>query len=91
MMQLLGVLGSVVPGLILTYGIWLVATPDPDGGRQAIGRFVIGLVASIVVTVTVRYVVNRLRTRTHPASLTRGRSLAPSVQECPLSMLKRGS
>jgi hypothetical protein len=56
-MRILSVLGAMVPGLILTYGIWLVSTPDSDGGRQAMGRFVVGLVAFIVVVVIVPYAV----------------------------------
>jgi hypothetical protein len=63
-MRVLSVLGAMVLGLILTYGIWLLATPDIDGGRQAMGRFVVGLVAFIVVFVIVPYAVIRLRRRT---------------------------
>jgi hypothetical protein len=62
-MRVLRASGAMVLGLILIYGIWLLATPDADGGRQAMGRFVVGLVAFIVVSLIVRYAVIRLRRR----------------------------
>jgi hypothetical protein len=78
-MRVLRASGAMVLGLILTYGIWLLATPDADGGRQAMGRSLVGLVAFMVVFVIVRYAVIRLRRHTK-AALTRALAWA-SVPE----------
>lgn len=63
-MRVLRLFGGMVLALILTYGIWLLTTPDADGGRQAMGRFVVGVVAFLVVFGVAPFVVLRLRHRT---------------------------
>jgi hypothetical protein len=70
-MRVLRALGAILLGLILTYGIWLLATPDADGGRSAVGRLAVGLVAFIVVFVIALYAVIRLRGRRVPPRVAR--------------------
>ncbi len=48
----LRVLGSIAFGLALFsgfYGIWLAATPDRDGGRQAVGLMMTAFAVAMVV------------------------------------------
>jgi len=62
---LVGVLGASLVALLLTYGVWLLATADQgDGGREAMGRFVVGVAALVVVFTVAPFVIVRLRRRT---------------------------
>jgi hypothetical protein len=41
-MRRLAVLGSVVGLFLLGYAVWLLATPDYDGGRRPVGAIMLG-------------------------------------------------
>jgi hypothetical protein len=42
-MRLAAVAGFLVALLFIAYGLWLVVTPDYDGGRRPVGTLVLGL------------------------------------------------
>ena len=42
-MRLLALAGFLVALLFIAYGVWLVVTPDYDGGRRPIGALVLAL------------------------------------------------
>jgi hypothetical protein len=42
-MRLAAVAAFLVALLFIAYGVWLVATPDYDGGRRPVGALVLGL------------------------------------------------
>ena len=41
-MRALAGLGIVLGALFLAYAVWLLATPDYDGGRRPVGALVLG-------------------------------------------------
>jgi hypothetical protein len=41
--RLAAVVGFLVALLFIAYGLWLVVTPDYDGGRRPVGALVLGL------------------------------------------------
>ena len=43
----LGLVIVVVLTPIVSFGLWLLATPDYDGGRQAVGGMIVGAAAAI--------------------------------------------
>jgi hypothetical protein len=50
-------------GLLLAWGIWLLATSDPDGGRHPAG--VVMIAAAIVLAVAALSAVHRRSSRMH--------------------------
>jgi len=61
MLRLLGVAGAVVVAPMLAYGIWLLATPDYDGGRQAVGGMIVAAAGLVVVFYAIVYALARTR------------------------------
>jgi hypothetical protein len=59
--RVLGVLGAIVVAPILAYGVWLLATPDYDGGRQAVGGIIVAAAGLIVVFYGIVYALARAR------------------------------
>jgi hypothetical protein len=41
-MRWLAALGSIVGLFLVAYAVWLLATPDHDGGRHPVGGIVLG-------------------------------------------------
>ena len=62
--RLLGVVSAIVVAPILAFGIWLLATPDYDGGRHAVGGMIVAAAVLLAVFYGVVYVLTRLRRRT---------------------------
>jgi Sec-independent protein secretion pathway component TatC len=60
-LRFLGVVGAILLAPILAYGVWLLATPDYDGGRQAVGGMIVAAVGLFVVTFGIGYAVARRR------------------------------
>jgi MFS-type transporter involved in bile tolerance (Atg22 family) len=48
-MRLAAVAGFLVALLFIAYGLWLVVTPDYDGGRRPVGTLVLGLAVPLLV------------------------------------------
>jgi hypothetical protein len=48
-MRLAAVAGLVVALLFSAYGVWLVVTPDYDGGRRPVGALVLGLAVPLLL------------------------------------------
>jgi hypothetical protein len=63
-LRFLGVVGAIVLALFLSYGVWLLATPDYDGGRQAVGGMIVAAVGLVLLLFGVVYVLARSRRRT---------------------------
>ena len=64
MFRWLGVLGVIVVAPILAFGIWLLATPDYDGGRHAVGGMIVAAAGLVVVLYGIVYALARARRRT---------------------------
>ncbi len=64
MLRFLGVAGAVVLAPILAFGVWLLATPDYDGGRHAVGGMIVGAAGLVVVLFGIAYALARARRRT---------------------------
>jgi hypothetical protein len=47
----------------LAFGIWLLATPDYDGGRHAVGGMIVAAAELVVVLYGIVYAVARVRRR----------------------------
>ena len=45
-LRFVGVAGAIVMTPIVVFGIWLLATPDYDGGRHAVGVMIVGAAGS---------------------------------------------
>jgi hypothetical protein len=63
-LRFLGVVGAIVLAPILAYGVWLLATPDYDGGRQAVGGMIVAAAGLVVVFSGIVYALARARRRT---------------------------
>lgn len=61
MVRLLGVVGTIILVPILAFGIWLLAMPDYDGGRQAVGGMVVAAAGLVVVFYAIVYALARTR------------------------------
>jgi len=48
-MRLAAVVGCLVGLLFSAYGVWLVVTPDSDGGRRPVGTLVLVLAAPLLL------------------------------------------
>ena len=62
-LRFLGVAGASVVAPILAFGIWLLATPDYDGGRHAVGWMIVEAAALVVVLFGTVYALARERRR----------------------------
>jgi hypothetical protein len=51
-------------GSPLTCGVWLLATPDYDGGRQAVGGMIVAAAGLVIVFFGIVYALARPRRRT---------------------------
>jgi hypothetical protein len=61
--RVLGVVGAIVLVPILAFDIWLLATPDYDGGRHAVGGMIVAAAELVVVLYGIVYAVARVRRR----------------------------
>jgi hypothetical protein len=64
MVRLLEVVGAIIVVPILAFGIWLLATPDYDGGRHAVGGMIVAAAGLVVVFYGIVYALLRGRRRT---------------------------
>jgi len=64
MVRLFGVVGAIILVPILAFGIWLLATPDYDGGRHAVGDMIVATAGLAVVFYGIVYALVRGRRRT---------------------------
>jgi MFS-type transporter involved in bile tolerance (Atg22 family) len=58
-MRFVALAGFVVALLFIAYGVWLVVTPDYDGGRRPVGAVVLAL--AIPLSLVSVAALNRLR------------------------------
>jgi hypothetical protein len=58
-----GLAGALVVSAFVAFGIWLLATPDYDGGRRAVGGMIVGVAGVILAYAVVFAVVRSKRTR----------------------------
>jgi hypothetical protein len=63
MLRFLGVAVAIVLAPILAFGVWLLATPDYDGGRHAVGFLIVGAVGLVVVLLGIVFALARARRR----------------------------
>ena len=63
-LRIFGVVSVIVLAPILALGIWLLATPDYDGGRHAVGGMIVAAAGVFVVFYAILYAVARARRRT---------------------------
>jgi hypothetical protein len=63
MVRLLGVVSAIISAPILAFGIWLLATPDYDGGRHAVGGMIVAAAGLAVVFYGIVYALVRGRRR----------------------------
>ena len=52
-MRAIALVALSVALLLGSYGLWLVATPDYDGGRRPVGAIVLGLVIPFILIAAV--------------------------------------
>ena len=57
----LGLLGGTLLALAMVYGVWLLATPDADGGRRPVGGLIVAGAALVSAVCGVAYAVARAR------------------------------
>jgi hypothetical protein len=63
-MRFAALAGFLVALFFIAYGVWLVATPDYDGGRRPVGALVLGLAVPLsLVSLAVLARVRRGRPR----------------------------
>ena len=63
-LRFVGVVGAIVLAPILAYGVRLLATPDYDGGRQAVGGMIVAPAGLVIVFFGIVYALARARRRT---------------------------
>jgi hypothetical protein len=63
-LRFVGVVGAIVLAPILAYGVWLLATRDYDGGRQAVGGMIVAAAGLVIVFFGIVYALARARRRT---------------------------
>ena len=56
--------GAVSLAPILAFGVWLLATPDYDGGRHAVGGMIVAAAGLVIVLFGIVYALARSRRRT---------------------------
>jgi hypothetical protein len=59
----IGIAAAILLSPITIFGIWLLATPDYDGGRQAVGGMIVAASATIAGLFCAIYLLIRSRVR----------------------------
>jgi hypothetical protein len=62
-LRTLGVAGALILVPFVAFGIWLLATPDYDGGRRAVGGLIVAAAGIIVLAYGAWFFVVRSRRR----------------------------
>jgi len=60
-----GVAGALILTPLVAFGIWLLATPDYDGGRRAVGGMIVAGAGIILLAYGAWFFVVRSRRRPH--------------------------